>query len=130
MFDILKRSVYASIGLANVTKEKVDDLVAEVTKEGELTEQQVEEFKEEVSRRSEEARTELAVLIDKQIDHSMIQMGLLKGESRKAAAEAGNAFQTFVDQRVDEALKRIGVARSADVEELAQRIAALEAEKT
>ena len=130
MFDILKRSVYASIGLANVTKEKVDDLVAEVTKEGELTEQQVEEFKEEVSRRSEEARTELAVLIDKQIDHAMIQMGLLKGESRKAAAEAGNAFQTFVDQRVDEALKRIGVAISADVEELAQRIAALEAEKS
>lgn len=34
MFDILKQSVYASIGLANVAKEKV----AEVTKEGELTE--------------------------------------------------------------------------------------------
>ena len=37
MFDILKQSVYASVGLANVTKEKVADLVAEVTKEGELT---------------------------------------------------------------------------------------------
>ena len=129
MFNVLKQSVYASIGLANVTKEKVADLVAEVTKEGELTEQQVEEFKEEVSRRSEAARAELTALIDQQIDHAMIQMGLLKGESRKVAAEAGNAFQAFVDQRVDEALQRIGVARSADVEELAQRIAALEAKK-
>jgi polyhydroxyalkanoate synthesis regulator phasin len=126
MFNVLKQSVYASIGLANVTKEKVADLVAEVTKEGELTEQQVEEFKEEVSRRSEEARKELAALIDRQIDHAMIQMGIIKGEGRKIAEEAGNVLQTFVDQRVDEALQRIGVARSADVKELTQRIAALE----
>ena len=128
MFDILKRSVYASIGLANVTKEKVADLVAEVTKEGEFTEQQVEEFKEEVGRRSEAARAELTALIDQQIDHAMIQVGLLKGESRKAAVDAGRSFRVFVDQRVDEALKRIGAARSADVEELAQRFAALEKE--
>ena len=126
MFDVLKKSVYASIGLANVTKEKVADLVAEVTKEGELTEQQVEEFKEEVSRRSEEARKELAALIDRQIDHAMIQMGIIKGESRKIAEEAGNALQTFVDQRIDEALRQIGVTRSEDVDELARRIAALE----
>ncbi len=77
MFNVLKQSVYASIGLANVTKEKVDDLVAEVTKEGELTEQQVEEFKEEVSRRSEEARKELAALIDRQIDHAFCFVGVI-----------------------------------------------------
>ena len=126
MFDVLKRSVYASIGLANVTKEKVADLVTEVAKEGELTEQQVEEFKDEVSRRSAAARMELTTLIDQQIDHAMIQMGLIKGESRKIAVEAGSSFQALVDERVDEALQRIGVARSADVDELRQRIAALE----
>jgi polyhydroxyalkanoate synthesis regulator phasin len=126
MFNVLKRSVYASIGFANVTKEKVADLVAEVTKEGELTEQQVEEFKEEVSRRSEEARTELAALIDRQIDHAMIQMGILKGEGRKAAESAGNVLQTFVDNRIDDALRRIGLAKAEDVDELVHRIAVLE----
>ena len=126
MFDVLKRSVYASIGLANVTKEKVADLVAEVTKEGELTEQQVEEFKEEVSRRSEAARAELTTLIDQQVNHAMVQIGLIKGESRKVAEEAGNTLQVFVDQRVDMALQRIGVARAMDVEELTGRIAILE----
>ena len=126
MFDVLKRSVYASIGLANVTKEKVADLVAEVTKEGELTEQQMEEFKEEVSRRSVAAHAELTALIDQQVNHAMIQIGLLKGESRKVAEEAGNTLQVFVDQRVDMALQRIGVARAMDVEELTGRIAILE----
>ncbi len=126
MFDVLKQSVYASIGIANVTKEKVADMVAEVTKEGELTEQQVEEFKEEVSRRSEAARTELTALIDRQIDHAMIQIGIIKGEGRKVAEEAGSALQTFVDRRVDEALRRIGVARTRDFDELVHRITALE----
>lgn len=32
MFNVLKQSVYASIGLANVTKEKVADLVCAVRK--------------------------------------------------------------------------------------------------
>jgi polyhydroxyalkanoate synthesis regulator phasin len=126
MFDVLKRSVYASIGLANVTKEKVADLVAEVTKEGELTEQQVEEFKEEVSRRSEAARAELTVLIDQQIDHAMIQMGIIKGEGRKITEGAGSALQTFVDHRVDEAFQRIGVAKAGDVDDLVRRITVLE----
>ena len=129
MFNVLKQSVYASLGLANVTREKVADLIAEVAQESELTEQQIQEFQEEVSRRSDEARKELTALIDKQIDHAMIQMGILKGEGRKAAESAGSTLQTFVDSRIDEALRRIGLAKAEDVDELAQRIAALEAKK-
>ncbi len=126
MFNVLKQSVYASLGLANVTREKVADLIAEVAQESELTEQQIQEFQEEVSRRSDEARKELTALIDKQIDHAMIQTGLIKAEGRKAAEEAGSALQTFVDRRVDEALRRIGVARTRDFDELVHRITALE----
>ena len=126
MFDVLKRSVYASIGLANVTKEKIADLVEEATKESELTEQQIEEFKEEVSRRTDAAHAELTAMIDRQIDHAMIQMGILKGEGRKAAESAGNALQAFVDNRIDEALGRIGLAKAEDVDELVHRIAVLE----
>ena len=72
-----------------MTKEKVADLVAEVTKEGELTEQQVEEFKEEVSRRSEEARKELAALIDRQMVPSKLVTRLWVGESQKPLHKTG-----------------------------------------
>ena len=126
MFNVLKQSVYASIGLANVTREKIADLVEEATKESELTEQQIEEFKEEVSRRTDAARAELNAMIERQIDHSMIQMGILKGEGRKAAESAGSALQTFVDNRIDDALRRIGLAKAEDVDELVHRIAVLE----
>ena len=72
MFDVLKQSVYASIGLANVTKEKISDLVTQVTKESELTEHQAEEFKEEIIRRSDAARAELTSLIERQINHALL----------------------------------------------------------
>ncbi len=126
MFDVLKQSVFTSIGLASLTKDKVSDLVAELKQQADLTDQQASEFQEEVDRRSDEARKNLTELVDHQIDSAMIQMGLLKGEARKAADSASDAFQTFVDQRVDEALQRIGVARTEDVESLTHRLELLE----
>lgn len=126
MFDVLKQSVYASIGLVSLTGEKITELVNEVTKKGELSEQEIKEFAAELGQRSEKARAELKTLIDQQIDHAMIQMGLIKSEGRKVADEANSAFQTFVDQRIDEALERIGVARSEDVTALTRRLELLE----
>ncbi len=126
MFDVLKQSVYTSIGLASLTKDKVSELVAELKQTADLTEQQAREFQEEVDRRSDEARKHLTELVNHQIDSAMIQMGLVKGEVRKAAESTSDAFRSFVDQRVDEALQRIGVARTEDVESLTQRLERLE----
>ena len=126
MFEVLKQSVFTSIGLAGLTREKISDLVGEAAQQVELTEQQASEFKEEVGRRSEEARTELTALIDLQIDHALIQMGLIKAEGRKAAESAGDTFREFIDQRIDEALNRIGAARSEDVTSLTHRLDLLE----
>jgi len=129
MFEVLKQSVFTGIGLASLTKEKISDFVTEVKQQANLSEQQAEEFQEEVARRTDEARQELSALIDQQIDHAMIQMGLIKGEARKATDTAEDAFRNFVDQRVDEALQRIGVARTEDVESLTRRTELLEQKK-
>ncbi len=126
MFEVLKQSVFTSIGLASLTKDKIADLVTEVKEQANLTEQQAKEFQEEVDRRSDEARHDLSTLVDQQIDRAMIQLGLIKAESRKAADTAGDALRSFVDQRVDEALQRIGVARIEDVDSLTQRLELLE----
>ena len=126
MFDVLKQSVYASIGLASLTGEKITELVNEVTAKSELSEQEIKDFAAELGKRSDKARAELKDLIDQQINHAMIQMGLIKAEGRKVADEANNALQTFVDQRVDEALERVGVARLEDVTALTRRLELVE----
>jgi len=126
MFDVLKQSVYASIGLASLTGDKITELVNEVTQKGELTDQEIKEFADELGQRSAKAREELKTLIDKQVDHAMIQMGLIKAEGRKVAQETEDAFQTYMDQRIDETLQRMGVARSEEVVSLERRLDLLE----
>jgi polyhydroxyalkanoate synthesis regulator phasin len=122
VFDVLKQSVYASIGLASLTGDKITELVNEVTQRSELTDQEIKEFAEELGQRSAKAREELKTLIDKQIDHAMIQMGLMKAEGRKVAQETKDTFQTYVDERIDETLQRMGVARSEEVVSLERRL--------
>jgi polyhydroxyalkanoate synthesis regulator phasin len=126
MFDVLKQSVYASIGLASLTGDKITELVKEVTQKSELSDQEIKEFADELGQRSAKAREELKTLIDKQIDHAMIQMGLMKAEGRKVAQETESAFQTYMDQRIDATLQRMGVARSEEVVSLERRLDLLE----
>ena len=127
MFDVLKQSVFTSIGLASLAKERVGELVSEVARNAELTEQEAEDFRAEVDRRAEEARTQLSELIDKQIDHAMIQVALAKGEAVQAAGTAANALLQLIDDRVDAALEKLQVARTEEVDALLRRVELLEA---
>ena len=126
MFEILKQSVFTSIGLANMTKEKVAELVSEAARAAQLTEQQAKEFLEEVDRRRELAQRELTAQIDGQIDHALIQLGILKSGVGRTAEDVQSSLSSLVEQRVQEAVERLGLARSADVEALAGRMDLLE----
>ncbi len=126
MFDVLKQSVFTSIALAGMTREKVSDVVAEVAKQAKLSEQQAREFQEEVSRRSDQARKELTEQIDHQIDHALIQLGLVKSEARKTAETVNDSLKALIDSRIDEALKRLSVARSEDLAALDGRLKLME----
>lgn len=68
----------------------------------------------ELSRRRGDTRAEFTGYIDQQIDLSMIQMGMIKGESRKIAQEAVNVFMP-IDKLIAE-----------DIDELKQRLAIIE----
>jgi ubiquinone biosynthesis protein UbiJ len=77
--------------------------------------------------RSEQAKKTFGAKFDEQVDHAMIQMGLVKNEIRKAAESAGDTFNRAVEDQVRAALENIGVASSEEVESLKQRVAILEA---
>lgn len=126
MFEAIKQSIFTSIGIANLTQERIGEIVSELAKHVPLTEQQAKEFSEEVARRSEAAKKDLGTQIDQQIDHALIQMGLMKNELRKVSESTGDAFSKMIDERVSDALERLGVARSEEIEALTRRIELLE----
>ncbi|MFN7625794.1 MAG: phasin family protein [Pirellula sp.] len=126
MFEALKQSIFTSIGFANLTQERSGEIVSELAKHVPLTEQQAKDFSEEVVRRSEAARKDLGTQIDQQIDHALIQMGLMKNELRKVSESTGDAFSKMIDDRISDAMERLGVARSEEIEALTRRIELLE----
>jgi len=112
--------------LASMTNDKVNEAIRELTKKANLSEQDIQEFTAEVGRRSEEVKRQIEGQIDKQIDHALIQVGLLKSGFRQTADNAGTALQQLIDQRIDAALERLGIARNEDIQSLLQRIELLE----
>jgi hypothetical protein len=51
MFDVFKESVFAGIAAASLTREKIAELAAEVSRRAKLTQQEANEFQSELGRR-------------------------------------------------------------------------------
>ena len=130
MFDVLKQAVFASIGLASLTREKTEQLVAEVARRANLSEQEAKEFQTELASRTEQARQELESEIDRRIDHAFIQMGILKARVKKEGQAIGDEFNAAIDERGEEVIQRMGLARADDLQALTMRFEALERKLT
>ncbi len=59
MFDLIKRTMLTGVGLAAMTKDKVEELAEELTKEGELSEKEAKELVEDLLKRSKQAKKDL-----------------------------------------------------------------------
>jgi polyhydroxyalkanoate synthesis regulator phasin len=126
MFDLLKQAIFASVGLASLTREKAEQLAADVARRARLSEQESKEFQADLASRAEQARQELQTEIDRRIDHAFIQLGILKANVKRKGEAARADFRAAIDAGVDEAIQRMGVARSDDLDALAIRLNALE----
>lgn len=126
MLEVIKQGIFSSIGLASLTQDKVAEIVSEIGKHIPLSEQQAKDFTEEMNRRSEQARKDFGTHLDHQVDHALIQMGLVKNEIRKATESAGDAITRLIDERIRKALESVGAATADEVEALQQRLAILE----
>ena len=126
MFETLKQSIFTSLGVASLAKDKVEALATEVARRAQLTETQAKEFRDELLHRSEAAKVDLEKEIDRRIDHAFVQVGIIKATAIKKAEEARDELQTMIDRRIDATFERLKLARIEDVESLTARIEQLE----
>jgi len=59
MLDLMKKTLLTGVGLAVMTKDKVEELAKEVVEKGKLSEKEGKEFVDSVLKRSDEARKDL-----------------------------------------------------------------------
>jgi polyhydroxyalkanoate synthesis regulator phasin len=126
MIELLKQCIFAGVGLAGMTKDKLEELAGTVAREARLTQEQARAFKEELRSRTDRARQDLESEIDRRIDHAFVQAGIIKAGVKKTTNVVRDELQTLIDRRIDEAITRLRIARQEDIESLNCRVELLE----
>ena len=78
MIELFKKAVLTGIGVASLTKDKVDELAKEFIDKGKMSEQEGEKFVADILKKSEESRQALTRQIEKKIETAVEKMNLAK----------------------------------------------------
>lgn len=78
MIELMKKTMFAGIGFAALTKEKVEELAAEFRSQGKLSEQEGEKLVDEIMQRSREAQQEMSQKIEGLVKEGLERMNLAR----------------------------------------------------
>ena len=67
MVELLKKSVYATIGIALMTRDKAEEIGKKVAEEAKLSESEGKQFVDELLKRADETRKSFEQLVEKQV---------------------------------------------------------------
>ena len=76
MFDLIKKTMLTGVGLASLTKDKVEKLAKELAKKGKLSEKEGKKLVEDLSKKSEKAKKDLEAQIERVVKNTMEKMNL------------------------------------------------------
>jgi polyhydroxyalkanoate synthesis regulator phasin len=76
MKELLKNVVYAGLGAAFLTKEKVEELTKDLIEKGKMSQEEGKQFVEDLLRKSEKAKDQLDLWINKRVEERINQLNL------------------------------------------------------
>ena len=76
MKDLFKNVVYASIGAAFLTRDKIEELKGDLVDKGKLTREEGKQFVDDLIKKSEKAKDELELWINKRVEERIKQLDL------------------------------------------------------
>ncbi len=77
MKEMLKNVMYAGIGAAFMTKEKLEELAGDLVEKGKMTKEEGKGFVDELLRKSEKARDQLDLWINRRVEERVGQLNLV-----------------------------------------------------
>ena len=76
MKELLKNVVYAGIGAAFLTKEKIEELKGDLIEKGRMSQEEGKQFVDDLLRKSEKAKDQLDLWINKRVEDRIKQLNL------------------------------------------------------
>ena len=87
MKNLFEKSFLAGIGLLSMTREKAQDIIEELSHEGEVQKSEAKQWIDQLSDRGEEERQALRKLIREEMKKVLDEMGLVTREDIKKMME-------------------------------------------
>ncbi len=78
MIDLLKKTFLTGVGVAALTKEKIEELTNDFVEKGKITEQEGKTLVDDLVTRSEESRLEFQKQIEEKVQVILAKMNLAK----------------------------------------------------
>jgi len=80
MIELIKKAVLTGVGIASLTKDKIEDLAKELVVKGKMSEQEGEKLVQEILDRAEESRTNINNQTEKIVRKTITKMQLASRE--------------------------------------------------
>ncbi|MEE4135878.1 MAG: hypothetical protein V2I32_07365 [Desulforhopalus sp.] len=78
MIELLKKTILTGLGVASLTRDKIEQLGRELSDKGKMTEQEGQKFVEEMQKLAEESRTSLQKQTEKVVESALAKMHLAR----------------------------------------------------
>lgn len=76
MIDLIRKTVLAGVGFAALTKEKAEEIIHELTKAGNISEEEGRKAVEELMEKSEKARKDFEKQVEKLVTSAMEKLDI------------------------------------------------------
>ena len=80
MFDLIKKTLLTGVGLAVLTKEKVEEVAEELVQKGKLSEREGQALIDDLLKRSEQARRDLEAKIEGAVQQAVAKLDVATKE--------------------------------------------------
>ena len=84
LFDTLKKTLYAGVGIAFLTREKIEEMAKKLAEEAKLGETEGKKFIDEFLKKSEEAKSSIQRAIDAGVSSALERMNVARDRDLKA----------------------------------------------
>lgn len=94
LFESLKKTLYAGVGLAFLTRDKIEELAKRMAEDAKLSEAEGRKFMDEILKKSEDARTAFEKAVNSAVSAALEKLNVPRGaevkslEAKVAALEA------------------------------------------
>ena len=99
MFDLIKKTLLTGVGLAAMTKDKIEELAKELTEKEKLTEKEGKDLVDDLLKKSEKAKKELEKDIEKVVKNTMKKMNLVSAEELSDLTKRIKKLETALKEK-------------------------------